>query len=65
MGMIRRFICSARNLVRGARVDKELDHELRAYVDLLTDEKMAGGLSPDRARREALIETGGLEQVKE
>ncbi len=34
-------------------------------MDLLTDEKMATGLTPDRARREALIEIGGMEQVKE
>src|SRR5687768_10910134 len=65
MGILRRFVCSSRNLFRGARVEKDLDHELRAYLDLLTDEKIAAGLSPDRARREALIETGGIAQVKE
>ena len=47
------------------KADRELDRELRAYVDLITDEKVRAGMSPDRARREALIEVGGVEQVKE
>jgi putative ABC transport system permease protein len=42
-----------------------MNDELRAYVDLLTEEKMSRGLSPDEARRAALIEAGGVEQVKE
>ena len=63
--MLQRVTSSTRNLVRGARVERELDDELRAYVNLLTDEKIAAGLTPERARREALIETGGVEQVKE
>jgi putative ABC transport system permease protein len=45
--------------------DRELDDEVRAYVDLLTAEKVSAGMSPDAARRAALLETGGMEQVKE
>jgi putative ABC transport system permease protein len=47
------------------REDRELDDELRAYVDLLTAEKISAGMSPPAARRAALLETGGVEQVKE
>ena len=65
MGVLRRFLCATRNLLRGTRNDRELDQELRAYVNLLTDEKIAAGAPPERARREALIESGGIEQVKE
>ncbi len=65
MGILQRVIRSTRNLLRGRRVERELDDELRAYVSLLTDEKIAAGISPERARRQALIETGGVEQVKE
>jgi len=45
--------------------DHELDEELRAYVDLVAAEKVKQGMTPDAARRAALIETGGVEQVKE
>ena len=54
-----------RNLVRRPRAERELDDELRAYVELLTAEKVRGGMTPDAARRAALVEVGGVEQVKE
>ena len=47
------------------RKEQDLDRELRGFVDLLADEKIKAGMAPDRARREALLETGGVEQVKE
>jgi len=46
-------------------VEHELDDELREYVRLLTEEKLASGMRPAAARRSALLEVGGVEQVKE
>jgi len=54
-----------RNLWRGGRIDRELDDELRAFVDMTVDEKKAAGLGEEEARRHALVELGGLDQVKE
>jgi predicted permease len=54
-----------RNLFRRRRVERELDEELRAYVELLVAEKVRGGGTPDVARRAALVEVGGVEQIKE
>src|SRR6185369_293637 len=45
--------------------DRELNEELRAHVDLLTERKLSEGLTPEQARRAALVEVGGVEQVKE
>ncbi len=53
-----------RSLFYKARLDSELDAELRSYLDLLTEEKIKAGLSPEQARRQAWIELGGMEQVK-
>ncbi|HKV49906.1 MAG TPA: ADOP family duplicated permease [Gemmatimonadaceae bacterium] len=47
------------------RAERSLDDELHAYVDLLAAEYEHGGISPNAARRRALVETGGIEQVKE
>jgi putative ABC transport system permease protein len=52
-------------LLHPARAERDLDSELRSYLELLTDEKVRAGLSPDHARRAALVELGGVEQVKE
>src|SRR5262245_105251 len=54
-----------RNLMRRDRVDRELDDELRASVELLAAEKMRAGQSPDAARRAAFAELGGIESIKE
>jgi putative ABC transport system permease protein len=54
-----------RNLFTRPRVERDLDDELRAYLDQLIDEKRRAGMSEVEARREARIELGGLEQVKE
>ncbi len=53
-----------RSLFRKAELDRELDAELRSYLDLLTEEKIKAGISPEQARRQARIELGGMEQVK-
>src|SRR6266550_1627735 len=54
-----------RSLLRKGAVEQALDDELQSAVELLTQEKMKEGLSHPEARRQALIELGGVEQVKE
>src|SRR5580698_10853071 len=54
-----------RNWLHKQQVESDLDVEIRSYVDAVTDEKIAGGLSHDEARRRALAESGGMEQVKQ
>ena len=49
---------------RGAR-DEELSEELRAFVEHDADSKIRAGMTAKEARRAALIELGGAEQVKE
>ena len=43
----------------------QLDSELRFHVDELTEANIAAGMSPEEARRRAMLEFGGQEQVKE
>ena len=53
------------NLFRKYAIEQALDDELRSTLEALTQEKIEQGLSQAVARREALIEIGGIEQVKE
>jgi predicted permease len=52
-------------LTRRERAERSLDDEVRAYVDLLAAEYERAGMAPPQARRRALVEIGGIEQVKE
>jgi len=44
---------------------RDLDAEVAGYFDMLVDEKIAAGMHPDEARRQARLEMGGVDQVKE
>jgi predicted permease len=54
-----------RRVVGGGARDEELNQELRAFVELDAEAKARLGMTPEEARRAALIELGGAEQVKE
>ena len=54
-----------RRLLGGDARDEELSEEIRAYVEHDTESKIRSGMTPEDARRAALIELGGAEQVKE
>ncbi len=60
-----RILSLFRNLFSKHTVAQELDDELGSSVDILTEEKMRDGISRSAARRKALLELGGVEQVKE
>jgi predicted permease len=44
---------------------RDVDAEVAGYFDMLVDEKIAAGMSPDEARRQARLDMGGVDQVKE
>jgi hypothetical protein len=62
--MAKRILSLFRNLFRKRDMEQALDDEHRSTLEALTQEKMEQGLSHAAARREALVEIGGIEQVK-
>ncbi len=65
MPLLPRLSSLWRNLFRKARTEQELGEELDAYLEMLIEQKIKAGLDQEDARRAALIELGGREQVKE
>jgi len=53
------------SLFRRARLDQEHDAEVAAHLDLAIDENRKNGMSAEEARRQALIQLGGVAQTKE
>ena len=53
------------NLFRRERIERELDAELQAYLELDVEENIRRGMAPKEARRAALTRLGGVETVKE
>ncbi len=54
-----------KSLFRKRALDAQLDSEVRFHIDELTNANIAAGMSPGEARRQALLEFGGREQIKE
>jgi predicted permease len=65
MKLWHQILSAMRNLFRKEEVEGQLETELRAYVDMVTAERIAAGEPATEARRSALAEFGGIEQVKQ
>ena len=65
MPLMSRLASLWRNLVHRSRTDADLDDEVRAVHQLLVDEKIAAGMTPQQAARAATLELGGVESVKD
>src|SRR5215472_13533170 len=63
--VLSRLTSLLRNLLDKQRQERELDQEVRTHELLLADEKIRAGMSPGEAHRQARLELGGVEQVKE
>lgn len=53
------------SVFRRKRLDRELEAEFAAHLDLAMEENRQRGMSAEEARRQALIRFGGTEQAKE
>jgi predicted permease len=61
-----RFLATLfRNLSRHGAVERDLDEEVHAHLELLVDEYRATGMEDAAARRAARLELGGTGQVKD
>ncbi len=54
-----------RSLFHRRQADQELDEELRDHIERKTKEYVAQGLAPEEARRQALLEIGGIAKREE
>lgn len=65
MSIMSRSVHLWQSLFRRKQAESELSDEIRAYLDLLADQKISAGIDEAKARREAALALGGVEQVKE
>jgi len=65
MSKLSHFRSLLRNIFGRRNFERELSSEVRSIESLLTEENMRNGLKPEAARREARIDLGGPEQLKD
>jgi predicted permease len=61
MSIFRRMV----NLLHRSRVDRDIDAELQTHIALRTEDNIVAGMSPEEARRDALVRFGNRIVTKE
>jgi hypothetical protein len=54
-----------RGALGAAPADDELAAELESHLQMHTDDNLRSGMTPEQARRHAILKLGGLEQTKQ
>jgi predicted permease len=62
---IRELGAKVGSFFRKGQRDQDLEAEMASHLDLAVEENIQQGMSPEEARRKALIRFGGVEQAKE
>lgn len=65
MKAVRAWFHRSFGLFRKRRSDAEFAAELESHLQLHVEDKLRAGMTPEAARRDALIKLGGVEQTKE
>ncbi len=65
MTWLRVFSARVRAMLDARRLDRELEEELRSHIEMETEANVRRGMSPAQARRQALLEFGGVAQTAE
>ena len=65
MGVIADVLRRLRSFGRRRELEDRLDDEIRFHVEQQIEKNRRAGMTPDEARRKALIRFGGVEQVRE
>ena len=65
MPLLRTVAEGIRRLLHKQRDDREINEELRGYLDAAVKEKLRSGMNQEQAMRAARVEMGSMEAVKE
>jgi predicted permease len=65
MRRVRALLSKMAGFFLGSRGDEEFSAELAAHLQMHTDDNVRAGMSPQEARRQALIKLGGIAQTQE
>lgn len=63
--LLREAVNRVRAFLREDLLDRELDEEMASHLEMAVEENMRRGLSPEEARRQALVRFGGVQQARE
>jgi predicted permease len=63
--LLRETTARTRAFFRVGDLDRDFDQELESHLEMLAEDNVRGGMTPEQARRAALIRLGGLESTRQ
>ncbi len=65
MKRLRALLRRVAGLLPNERRERELRDEIESHLEMHVDDNLRSGMSPDQARRDALLKLGGVDPTKE
>src|ERR1700691_236777 len=65
MAILRAFVQRVSGLFNKSQRDRDLEAELESHIQLHIDDNLKAGMTPEEARRQAVLKFGGVESAKE
>ena len=65
MRRLRGWIVRFGGLFNKQRKDRQLDDEIESHLEMHVEDNLRLGMTPEEARRQAMIQLGGIESIKE
>ena len=65
MSRLRELFLRFGGLFNKQRKDRDLDDEIESHLQMHIEDNLRAGMSPEEARRQAMIRLGGIESTKE
>src|ERR1700752_4845728 len=65
LSLIRQSLHRLASFFRRTQLDRELDAELRSHLDMAIERNLTQGMTREQARRQALVDFGGVEQTRQ
>ena len=65
MAILRAFVQRVSGLFNKSQRDRDLEAELESHIQLHIDDNLKAGMTPEEARRQAVLKLGGVESAKE
>jgi hypothetical protein len=65
MRAVRAFLLRLTGQFDKGRKDREMTEEFESHLQMQIEDNLRAGMSPEQARRKALLKSGGLETSKE
>src|SRR4051794_30326845 len=65
LSLLKQTAARTQAFFRTAELDADFDQELESHLEMLAEDNVRGGMTPEQARRAAILRLGGVESTRQ